>query len=145
VALPYDTHLEWAGEIDQLHETTARLIWIVPASLLLITLVVYATVKTWRDTGVVLAGIPVACSGGILAMLATGTTFSISAAMGFISIFGIAVQDSLIVVTAAQANWKGGMGIEEGALAAAQKRLRPVLMTTSVAMLGLSPAAISRG
>ena len=145
VALPYDTHLEWAGEIDQLNETTGRLLWIVPASLLLITLVVYATVKSWRDTGVVLAGIPVACSGGILAMLVTGTTFSISAAMGFISIFGIAVQDSLIVVTAAQAYWKEGLGVEEGALAAAQRRLRPVLMTTSVAMLGLSPAAISRG
>jgi cobalt-zinc-cadmium resistance protein CzcA len=145
VALPYDTHLEWAGEIDQLHETTSRLLWIVPASLILIAVVVYGTVKSWVDALVVLAGIPVACSGGILAMLATGTTFSISAAMGFISIFGIAVQDALIVVTAAQANWRQGMALEEGALAAAQRRLRPVLMTTSVAMLGLLPAALSRG
>ncbi len=145
VTLPYDTHLEWAGEIDQLNETTGRLLWIVPASLVLIALVVYGTVKTWVDTLVVLAGIPVACSGGILALLLTGTTFSISAAMGFISIFGLAVQDALIVVTAAQAHWAEGMSVEEGALAAAQKRLRPVLMTTSVAMLGLFPAAISRG
>jgi cobalt-zinc-cadmium resistance protein CzcA len=145
VTLPYDTHLEWAGEIDQLHETTGRLLWIVPASLILIALVVYGTVKRWADALVVLAGIPVACSGGILALLVTGTTFSISAAMGFISIFGLAVQDALIVVTAAQAYWREGMSVEAGALAAAQRRLRPVLMTTSVAMLGLFPAAVSRG
>jgi len=145
VSLPYDTHLEWAGEIDQLNETTGRLLWIVPASLALIALVVYGTVKSWADALVVLAGIPVACSGGILALLVTGTTFSISAAMGFISIFGLAVQDALIVVTAAQAYWREGMSVEEGALAAAQRRLRPVLMTTSVAMLGLFPAAVSRG
>jgi cobalt-zinc-cadmium resistance protein CzcA len=145
VTLPWDTHLEWAGEIDQLHETTGRLMWIVPASLVLIALVVYMTVKRWVDALVVLAGIPVACSGGILALLITGTTFSISAAMGFISIFGLAVQDALIVVTAAQAYWREGMSIEAGALAAAQRRLRPVLMTTSVAMLGLFPAAVSRG
>jgi cobalt-zinc-cadmium resistance protein CzcA len=145
VSLPYDTHLEWAGEIDQLNETTGRLLWIVPASLALIALVVYGTVKSWADTLVVLAGIPVACSGGILALLVTGTTFSISAAMGFISIFGLAVQDALIVVTAAQAYWREGMSVEEGAVAAAQRRLRPVLMTTSVAMLGLFPAAVSRG
>ena len=145
VSLPYDTHLEWAGEIDQLNETTGRLLWIVPASLVLIAMVVYGTVKRWRDALVVLAGIPVACSGGVLALLVTGTTFSISAAMGFISIFGLAVQDALIVVTAAQAYWRSGMSIEEGALAAAQRRLRPVLMTTSVAMLGLFPAAVSRG
>jgi len=145
LSLPYDTHLEWAGEIDQLNETTGRLLWIVPASLALIALVVYLTVKTWVDALVVLAGIPVACSGGILALLITHTTFSISAAMGFISIFGLAVQDALIVVTAAQAYWREGMSVEEGALAAAQRRLRPVLMTTSVAMLGLFPAAVSRG
>jgi cobalt-zinc-cadmium resistance protein CzcA len=145
VSLPWDMHLQWAGEIDQLNETTGRLLWIVPASLVLIALIVYGTVKRWADALVVLAGIPVACSGGIIALLITGTTFSISAAMGFISIFGLAVQDALIVVTAAQAYWKEGMSVEEGALAAAQRRLRPVLMTTSVAMLGLFPAAISRG
>ena len=145
VSLPYETRLQWAGEIDQLNETTGRLLWIVPASLILIALIVYGTVKHWLDALVVLAGIPVACSGGILALLITGTTFSISAAMGFISIFGLAVQDALIVVTAAQAYWKQGMSVEEGALAAAQRRLRPVLMTTSVAMLGLFPAAVSRG
>jgi len=145
VPLPYDTHLEWAGEINELKETNERLLLIVPLTVLLIAFLVYTSVKTWVDTLIVLGGIPVAISGGILALVATGTDFSISAAMGFISIFGIAVQDALIVVTYAQRLWAQGHGLEEGADLAARRRLRPVLMTTSVAMLGLLPAALSHG
>lgn len=145
VQLPYDTHLEWGGEINQLYETTGRLQVIIPLTLLLIALLVYSSVKNWIDLLIVLAGIPVACSGGVVALLVTGTNFSISAAMGFISIFGIAIQDALIVVTYAQHLWAEGAGLEEGARLAAERRLRPVLMTTSVAMLGLLPAALSHG
>jgi heavy metal efflux system protein len=145
VRLPYDTHLEWAGEINELKETNARLAIIVPLTVLLIAFLVFTSVKTWVDTLIVLVGLPVAISGGVLALLVTGTNFSISAAMGFISIFGIAVQDALIVVTYAQRLWAEGHSIEEGALLAAERRLRPVLMTTSVAMLGLTPAALSHG
>jgi heavy metal efflux system protein len=145
VRLPYDTHLEWAGEINELKETNARLVVIVPLTVLLIAFLVYTSVKNWVDTLIVLGGLPVAISGGVLALLLTGTNFSISAAMGFISIFGIAVQDALIVVTYAQRLWAEGHSVEEGALLAAERRLRPVLMTTSVAMLGLLPAALSHG
>ena len=143
--LPYDTHLEWSGEINQLNETTGRLMIIIPITLMLITFLVFSSVKNWKDMLIVLGGIPVACTGGILALLLTGTNFSISAAMGFISIFGIAIQDALIVVTYAQRLWKDGYGLEEGARLAAERRLRPVLMTTFVAMLGLTPAALSNG
>ncbi len=95
---------------------------------------------------IVLAGIPVACTGGVLALLITHTNMSVSAAMGFISIFGIAIQDSLIVVTYFQRLRElEGHPIAEAARLAATRRLRPVLMTTLVAMLGLFPAAISRG
>jgi len=145
VKLPYDTHLEWAGEINQLNETTGRLFLIIPLTLLLIAFLVYSSVKNWVDMLIVLAGIPVACSGGVVALLATGTNFSISAAMGFISIFGIAIQDALIVVTYTQRLWAEGADLEEGARVAAERRLRPVLMTTFVAMLGLFPAALSHG
>jgi cobalt-zinc-cadmium resistance protein CzcA len=107
---------------------------------------VYTTVGNWIDTLIVLAGIPVACTGGILALMLSRTNFSISAAMGFISIFGIAIQDSLIVVTYAQRLWwRDGHDVVEGARLAAERRLRPVLMTTCVAMLGLTPAALSHG
>ena len=145
VKLPYDTHLEWAGEINQLNEATGRLLIIIPITLLVITMLVYSSVRNWKDMLIVLAGIPVASSGGILALLVTHTHFSISAAMGFISIFGISVQDALIVVTYAQRLWDDGMGLEEGVRHAAERRLRPVLMTTFVAMLGLTPAALSHG
>jgi len=145
VKLPYDTHLEWAGEINQLNETTGRLAFIIPLTLLVIAMLVYSSVKNGKDTLIVLGGIPVACAGGILALLVARTNFSISAAMGFISIFGISVQDALIVVTYAQRLWRDGHGLEEGARLAAERRLRPVLMTTFVAMLGLLPAALSHG
>ena len=145
VKLPYDTHLEWAGEINQLNEATGRLMVIIPITLLVIAMLVYSSVKNWKDMMIVLGGIPVACSGGILALLVTRTHFSISAAMGFISIFGISVQDALIVVTYAQRLWDDGCGLEEGVRQAAERRLRPVLMTTLVAMLGLTPAALSHG
>jgi cobalt-zinc-cadmium resistance protein CzcA len=145
VQLPYDTHLEWAGEINQLNEATGRLVVIIPITLLVIAMLVYSSVRNWKDMLIVLAGIPAACSGGILALLITRTHFSISAAMGFISIFGISVQDALIVVTYAQHLWDDGAGLEEGVRHAAERRLRPVLMTTFVAMLGLTPAALSRG
>jgi heavy metal efflux system protein len=145
VRLPYDTHLEWAGEISELKETNRRLSIIIPLTVLVIAFLVYTSVKTLGDTLIVLAGIPVAISGGILALVVTGTNFSISAAMGFISIFGIAVQDALIVVTYAQRLWAEGLELEAGARLAAERGLRPVLMTTSVAMLGLAPAALSHG
>jgi cobalt-zinc-cadmium resistance protein CzcA len=145
VKLPYDTHLEWAGEINQLNETTGRLMIIIPLTLMLIAFLVYSSVKNWKDMVVVLAGIPCACSGGVLALLITHTTFSISAAMGFISIFGVAIQDALIVVPYAQRLWNEGADLEEGAQLAAERGLRPVLMTTFVAMIGLLPAALSHG
>ncbi len=145
VKLPYDTHLEWGGEINQLRETTARLLIIVPVTLLVIMFLVYSSVKNARDTLIVLLGAPVAASGGVVALFLTGTDFSISAAMGFISILGVSIQDALLVVTYAQKLRRQGESAESAARQAAQRWLRPVLMASSVAMLGLLPAALSRG
>jgi heavy metal efflux system protein len=145
VKLPWDTRLDWAGEMSQLNEALHRLEFMVPLTLLLILFIVFSTVKTWRDTGIVLLGVPVACSGGVLALAVTQTPFSVSAAMGFISILGIAIQDALIVVTYSEQLWAEGVRREEGIRLACERRLRPVLMTGSVALLGLLPAALSRG
>jgi cobalt-zinc-cadmium resistance protein CzcA len=145
VKLPYDTHLEWDGEMNQLRETTERLLLIIPLTLVIIGFLAYSSAKNWRDTLIVLLGVPVASSGGIVALYVTGTDFSISAAMGFISILGVAVQDALLVVTYARQLRESGHTPEESARLAAQRRLRPVLMSTFVAMLGLLPAAVSRG
>jgi cobalt-zinc-cadmium resistance protein CzcA len=145
VKLPYDTHLEWAGEINQLRDTTARLFIIVPVTFLLIAFLVYTSVKTGRDTLIVLLGAPVSASGGVVALFLTGTDFSISAAMGFISILGVSIQDALLVATCAQQLREQGHSAESAARYAAERWLRPVLMATFVAMLGLLPAALSRG
>ena len=137
--------VEWAGEADQLREASQRLRVIIPLTLLLIGFLVYSAVGTMKDTLLVLLSIPAACAGGVFALLLTRTHLSISAAMGFISIFGIAVQDAIIVVTYAQKMWREGRPLEEGALLAAERGLRPALMTASVALIGLLPAALSRG
>jgi cobalt-zinc-cadmium resistance protein CzcA len=145
VALPYDTYLEWAGQINELKAAQARLFIIVPITLLLIGFISYNATKSWTDTLIVLAAIPVACTGGVIALLISGLNFSISAAMGFISIFGIAIQDGILVVTYFQRLRKEGRSVYDAAGEAAEKRFRPVLMTTLVATLGLLPAALSNG
>ena len=146
VHLPYDSHLDWAGEINQLKEAEDRLKLILPVTLLLIGFLVYSAVKNWVDSIIVFFNIPVATAGGVLALLITGIHFSVSAAMGFISIFGIAVQDAILVVTYFQRLRNvEGLPILEAAREAAEKRLRPCLMTTLVAMIGLFPAAVSTG
>jgi cobalt-zinc-cadmium resistance protein CzcA len=143
---PYDTRLEWAGEINELHEAEGRLALIIPLTVLLIAFLTFSAVKNWIDTVLVIANIPVACTGGVLALLVTQVHFSVSAAMGFISIFGIAIQDSMLVVTYFQRlRETEGHSIEDAAREAAEKRLRPCLMTTLVAMIGLLPAAVSNG
>jgi cobalt-zinc-cadmium resistance protein CzcA len=146
IHLAYDSHLEWAGEINQLKEAIDRLKIVLPITLLLIVFLVYSAVKTPVDTFIVLTNIPVACAGGILALLITGVHFSVSAAMGFISVFGIAVQDAILVVTYFQRlRDVDDMSILDAAREASEKRLRPCLMTTLVAMIGLFPAAVSNG
>jgi cobalt-zinc-cadmium resistance protein CzcA len=145
IKLPYNTHLEWEGEMQELKSAERRLAIIVPLTLLLISFLVYTSVKNWVDTAIVLVDIPVACTGGILALLLTRTNFSVSAAMGFVSVFGIAVQDALLMVSYFQQLRASGLPIEKSAREASEKRFRPVLMTTLVATLGLTPAALSHG
>src|SRR5712692_8747374 len=143
VTLPYDTHLEWAGEINELADAERRLKVIVPLTLLLIGLLAYGSVRRWPETAIVLLTIPLACSGGLLALIVTGISFSVSAAMGFISIFGIAIQDGILVTSYTQRFWNEGLSIEEGIRRGVERGFRPVLMTSLVAMLGLLPAALS--
>ncbi len=143
VNLPYGTHLDWAGQIKELEEAGNRLRVIIPITLALIIFLVYSAVGNWALSVVVLSNIPIACLGGLLALLVTGINNSVSADMGFVSVFGIAIQDAILVVTYAQRQWNTGKSAEEGVLLASKQRLRAVLMTTFVAMFGLLPAAIS--
>jgi cobalt-zinc-cadmium resistance protein CzcA len=142
----YGKHLVWSGEINELREAQRRMLFIVPLTLAIIGLLVFAAVKSWLAMLVVLIDIPLATTGALAALLVTGTSFSVSAAMGLLSIFGIAIQDAILVVTYFQRiRYIDNKSIYESARDAAAKRFRPVLMTTLVAMLGLAPAAISHG
>jgi len=146
VQLPYDTHLVWEGQINEMHQAFSRLAVIIPLTLLLIMMLVYRAVGNVLDLLIILIDIPVACTGGVLALLLTGTHFSASAAMGFVSVFGIAIQDALLLVTYfQQLHFKEGMPVEQAARLASERRFRPVLMTTLVATFGLLPAALSHG
>src|SRR6202000_2919886 len=110
----------------------------------LIGLLVYAAVRSLPQALVVLTNIPLASAGGVLALLLSGINFRISAAMGFISIFGIAIQDGLLVVSYAQRLHMDGHPWPEAVELASKRALRPVLMTALVALLGLIPAALSQ-
>ncbi|MDB4937937.1 MAG: Cobalt-zinc-cadmium resistance protein CzcA [Labilithrix sp.] len=149
-----DTHMDWSGEINELREAQGRLALIIPATLLVIALLVYGSVRSLANTLIVLFNIPVACAGGVLALFLTRLNFSVSAAMGFISVFGIAIQDAILVVSHFQRVRAPrveedvdvpALRVEAAALDASVKWLRPVLMTTLVALFGLLPAALSHG
>lgn len=142
-------HFEWSGEMNELAEAKSRLAFVIPGTLVVIAMLVYASVRSLRDTLVVLSNIPVACAGGIVALFFARLNFSVSAAMGFVSVFGIAIQDALLVVSYYQRVREGEDGpsksVKDAAHEAGTRWLRPVLMTASVAIMGLLPAALSSG
>ncbi|HVR64173.1 MAG TPA: efflux RND transporter permease subunit, partial [Polyangia bacterium] len=146
VKLPYDVHLVWSGEIAELDSAEARLLLIIPITLAAIAFLIFIAVRSWPALLIVLVDIPLACTGGVLALLLTGMHFSQSAAIGFVSVFGIAVQDALLLVTYfQQLHFNEGLSLDDAARVASHRRFRPVLMTTLTAILGLLPAALSNG
>lgn len=122
-----------------------RLSFIVPVSLLLIFLLLFWTFKSMRNALIVLMNVPFALIGGLAILLLTNINLSISAAVGFIALFGIAVQNGVILLTNIQQLQLQGHSLEEAIRKGSLSRLRPVLMTTLMAMLGLFPAALSSG
>jgi len=143
VVLPEGVHLEWAGEYGELQQANHRLMIVVPFALVLIAGVLYAATNSLIDTFIIMAQIPVACSGGILALFVTGTPFSVSAAVGFISIFGIATMDGILLTFYIRQLWNEGHPFVESIVLGSDRRFRAIMMTTLVDGLGLLPAAIS--
>ncbi len=143
VKLPRGLHLEWAGEYAELKEANRRLTIVVPITLLLIMGVLYSATTSLIDTFIIMAQIPVACLGGILALILTNTPFSVSAAVGFISIFGIAVMDGILLTFYIRELWDRGHPFRESIILGSDRRFRAVMMTALVDGLGLLPAALS--
>ena len=143
VNLPEGVHLEWSGEYGELQAANRRFAIVVPFALLLIAGVLYASTQSLIDTFIIMAQIPVACLGGILALIITGTPFSVSAGVGFISIFGIAVMDGILLSFYIRGLWEQGHPFVESIITGSDRRLRATMMTDLVDALGLLPAALS--
>jgi heavy metal efflux system protein len=143
--LPSSYHADWSGEFGELKEAVTRLTYIVPLSILLILLLLYSTFNSLRDSLLVMASIPFALIGGILALFVMKINFSVSAAVGFISLFGVAVMAGIILLSYYNQLRHNGYSREHALLRAAEVRMRPVLMMCMSACIGLLPAAVSTG
>jgi cobalt-zinc-cadmium resistance protein CzcA len=145
IKLPTGYRIEWAGEFGSLQKAKARLALIVPISLILIMVLLYGLFNSLHDSLLALAGIPFAIAGGLLGLYASGLDFSISAAIGFISVFGISVMNGILLISYYNEVRQSGMHTVEAMFHAASQRMRSVLMTGLSACIGLFPAAISTG
>jgi len=146
VRLPSGYRLVWAGEFGDLQEAKKRLEIIVPVSLILILGLLYSMFNSMRDCLLALAGIPFAVAGGLLALYVSGLNFSVSAAIGFVSLFGVSVMDGILMITYYnQEHQLRGGAPNDAMFRAASTRMRPLLMTALSACIGLFPAAISTG
>jgi heavy metal efflux system protein len=145
VKLPEGYTLEWAGEYESQKRADRRLAIVIPLTLLVITLVLYSMFHSFKWSALVLLNLSFAPLGGLLALLMTGTHFSVSSGIGFLALFGVSVQTGVIMIEYINQLRARGQSIHDAALNGATRRLRPVMMTMLVATLGLLPAAMSHG
>jgi cobalt-zinc-cadmium resistance protein CzcA len=145
IHLPTGYRIVWAGEFEDLKLAQERLSIVVPISLVLVVVLLYSLFNSIRDSLLALSGIPFAIGGGILALFVTQQVFSISAAIGFISLFGVSVMNGILVITYFNQLRLNGIGRLDAMFRAAEQRMRPMLMTAMSAAIGLFPAAISHG
>ncbi len=135
--------IEWGGQFENQRRVQARLAFIIPCVLGLIFLLLYAGFGKLRYAMLILITVPLALVGGLAALILRGMTLNVSSAVGFIALFGVAVQNGVIMVANLNRCRRLGMGLEDAVVCGAGQRLRPVLMTASVAVLGLLPAALT--
>jgi cobalt-zinc-cadmium resistance protein CzcA len=141
--LPRGYNIVWSGEFAQMEQANAKLLWIVPLSIGLIMMLLYMAFNSTKDALLVMANVLAATMGGVWALKLTGTPFSISAAVGFISIFGVAVQDGVLLISYFNQMRDSGLPVRQAIMHGAELRVRPVVMTSLTAALGLLPAAMA--
>jgi heavy metal efflux system protein len=145
VKLPPGYHIDWAGEYESQKRASRRLAIIVPLTMLVICMVLYTMFNSVKWVILILANVAMAPLGGLLALLITGTHFSVSSGVGFLALFGVAVQTGVILLEYINQLRARGFPIPRAAIEGSVLRLRPIMMTMLVASLGLLPAALSRG
>jgi cobalt-zinc-cadmium resistance protein CzcA len=137
--------IEWGGQFENQQRAQQRLALIVPGVLALIFVLLYSSFGTLRHAGLILTIVPVALLGGLIALTLRGMTLNVSSAVGFIALFGVAVQNGVIMVASLNHQRHEHKDLRDGVVLGAMQRLRPVLMTATVAAIGLLPAAVARG
>jgi cobalt-zinc-cadmium resistance protein CzcA len=145
VTVPAGHWISWGGEFENIQSARARLAVALPLALLLIFLMLFAALGSARDTLLVFTGVPLALTGGVLALAARGLPFSITAAVGFIALSGVAVLNGLVMLSFVRGLREQGMEVERALVLGCTTRLRPVLTTALVASLGFVPMALATG
>jgi cobalt-zinc-cadmium resistance protein CzcA len=145
IALPPGYRLEWGGQFENQQRASARLMLVIPAALLLIFGVLFATLRSLRGALLILANIPFAAVGGIVALWATGEYLSVPASVGFIALLGIAVLNGLVLVAYFRQLREEGLPMAQVVRTGAERRLRPVMMTASITAFGLVPLLFATG
>jgi cobalt-zinc-cadmium resistance protein CzcA len=145
ISLPPGYRPEFGGQFENLERARTRLFIVVPLALFLILLLLFTTFNSLRHALLVFTGVPLAAVGGVLSLLLRGMPFSISAGVGFIALFGVAVLNGLVMVSYINSRRSGGVPLLQAIREGAMTRLRPVLMTALVASLGFIPMAVSTG
>lgn len=145
VALPSGYRLEWGGQFENQARATARLALVVPLSVVIIFLLLFVTFGQLRQASLVILNVPFALVGGIAALWLRGINLNLSAAVGFIALFGVAVLNGVVLIAAVNRLREQGEALRPAVLAGASTRLRPVLMTALVASFGFVPMALSHG
>jgi cobalt-zinc-cadmium resistance protein CzcA len=145
VKLPNGYRIDFAGEFEWLQQAKKRLAIIMPVTFLLIMILLYGLFNSWRDSLLALLGLPFAISGGLVGLYVSGLDFSISAAIGFISLFGVSVMSGILILNGYYRVAASGMAPLEAMFHAVEEQMRPILMMTLSACIGLLPAAISTG
>ncbi|SFP77296.1 efflux RND transporter permease subunit [Hymenobacter arizonensis] len=145
IHLPKGYSITWAGEFENQVRATKRLTQMVPVALVIIFMLLFMTFGNGKDAGLVLINVPFALIGGIVALHLTGVNFSISAGIGFIALFGICIQNGVILITVFKQNLRRKLPLNQALSEGVASRVRPVVMTALMAMIGLFPAALSTG
>ena len=145
IKLPQGYSIGWTGQFENQERATKRLAEVVPISLVMIFFLLFILFGNLKDSILVLANVPFALVGGILALHITGMNFGISAGVGFIALFGICIQNGVLLLSEFHQNIKSGMEVATGILEGVKIRTRPVVMTAMMASVGLLPAALSTG
>lgn len=138
-------NIKWGGQFENKNRAYARLAFIVPLALAIMFILLYGAFGTFRQAGLILSVVPLALFGGMLALNIRGMTLNVSSAVGFIALFGVAIQNGVLMISNLNLLKKQGMDLKRAVIEGTRQRFRPILMTATVAVLGLLPASMATG